>query len=598
MTVGTLWPLILLILVPLVIALYILKRKYKEKEVSSLLLWQEVYKNTHASTPWEKLRKNIMLPLQLIIILLIILALMKLHLNIGGSTYKNVIVVMDTTGSMAMNYKGKSRLENGKELIKDYISSSSDDTRAYIISYDGNENLLLNDSSDKSTIYNTIDNIKQSYSTGDVSSAMSFVKAIKNGIGEESEVIVVTDKEVSFGEVKGKVIAVGNEGENASIDNIAHKYSDGNLKVIATVTNRGVNDYSGDFTLYSDDNMVEVKNVELGSGEKVVLNFNLENYNGTLLKGELSKKDDLEEDNVFYDVVRDTENKKILLVTEENIFLEKSFSALQNIELFKTNDFNNISDDDKYDLYIFDNVTPDRLPTTGNILFVNPKSNEFFNVIKGGEVKEAKVVKGQVSKYINDLQFTLAEFNGIEVPYYGKVFLEVEDTAVGFYGEKDNRGIAALSFDIHNSDVALKKQFPILIYELGEKLISNGLSNKSNYSSGEEIEVKASNLSKELKVAYPGEKSKTLSLNEKINSKYNLGIYNIEEVLENDSRNEMISVNFPSEEESNANVEYLGEAGESDSIDGLRKGINLDFILIILALGVISTEWILYLKGN
>lgn len=598
MTVGTLWPLILLILVPLVIALYILKRKYKEKEVSSLLLWQEVYKNTHASTPWEKLRKNIMLPLQLIIILLIILALMKLHLNIGGSTYKNVIVVMDTTGSMAMNYKGKSRLENGKELIKDYISSSSDDTRAYIISYDGNENLLLNDSSDKSTIYNTIDNIKQSYSTGDVSSAMSFVKAIKNGIGEESEVIVVTDKEVSFGEVKGKVIAVGNEGENASIDNIAHKYSDGNLKVIATVTNRGVNDYSGDFTLYSDDNMVEVKNVELGSGEKVVLNFNLENYNGTLLKGELSKKDDLEEDNVFYDVVRDTENKKILLVTEENIFLEKSFSALQNIELFKTNDFNNISDDDKYDLYIFDNVTPDRLPTTGNILFVNPKSNEFFNVIKGGEVKEAKVVKGQVSKYINDLQFTLAEFNGIEVPYYGKVFLEVEDTAVGFYGEKDNRGIAALSFDIHNSDVALKKQFPILIYELGEKLISNGLSNKSNYSSGEEIEVKASNLSKELKVAYPGEKSKTLSLNEKINSKYNLGIYNIEEVLENDSRNEMISVNFPSEEESNADSEYLGEVGESDSIDGLRKGINLDFILIILALGVISTEWILYLKGN
>ena len=60
----------------------------------------------------------------------------------------------------------------------------------------------------------------------------------------------------------------------------------------------------------------------------------------------------------------------------------------------------------------------------------------------------------------------------------------------------------------------------------------------------------------------------------------------------------MIYVNFSSEEESNANVEYLGEVGESDSIDGLRKGINLDFIFIILALGVISTEWILYLKGN
>ena len=213
-------------------------------------------------------------------------------------------------------------------------------------------------------------------------------------------------------------------------------------------------------------------------------------------------------------------------------------------------------------------------------------------------VKEAKVIEGQVSKYINDLQFTLSKFNGIEVPYYGKAFLEVDNIAVGFYGEKDNRGIAALSFDIHNSDVALKKQFPILIYELGEKLISNGITSKSNYKSGEEIELKASNLAKELKVQYPGEKSKVLQLNENINSKYNLGIYNIEEVLENDSRNEVIAVNFPSDEESNANVEYLGEIGESGNIESLRKGVNLDFILIILALGVISTEWIFYLKGN
>ena len=33
----------------------------KEVIISSSFLWNEVYKNTRANTPWEKLRKNIFL---------------------------------------------------------------------------------------------------------------------------------------------------------------------------------------------------------------------------------------------------------------------------------------------------------------------------------------------------------------------------------------------------------------------------------------------------------------------------------------------------------------------------------------------------------
>ena len=72
-----LWPLFLLITIPLLILLYILKRKYREEVISSTLLWSEVYKNTRANTPWEKFRKNIMLLLQILIFLALILSLMK-----------------------------------------------------------------------------------------------------------------------------------------------------------------------------------------------------------------------------------------------------------------------------------------------------------------------------------------------------------------------------------------------------------------------------------------------------------------------------------------------------------------------------------------
>ena len=47
-----LWPLFLLITIPLLVLLYILKRKYREEVISSTLLWNEVYKNTRANTPW------------------------------------------------------------------------------------------------------------------------------------------------------------------------------------------------------------------------------------------------------------------------------------------------------------------------------------------------------------------------------------------------------------------------------------------------------------------------------------------------------------------------------------------------------------------
>ena len=77
MGIGSLWPLTLLITIPLVILLYILKRKYREVQVSSSLLWKEAYKNTQANTPWEKLKVNIMMILQILVILLLIFALMS-----------------------------------------------------------------------------------------------------------------------------------------------------------------------------------------------------------------------------------------------------------------------------------------------------------------------------------------------------------------------------------------------------------------------------------------------------------------------------------------------------------------------------------------
>lgn len=591
-----LWPLFLLLAIPPVIMLYILKRKYKEEVISSSLLWKEVYKNTRANTPWEKFKKNIMLLLQIIIILSVILALMSPFISIGGKSYKNVIMVIDNTASMNTIYDdSNSRLDQGKTLAKEYLNSTKEGTNTYIISYDGTSNLLLNGDFNKSNASSIIDKITKSYGSGDISDVVSFVKAIGDGIGEEYEALIFTDKQVAISDINGRIVYLGNSGLNASVDNVSHKFVDDKVKVIANVTNNGDSLYEGDFSLYNGEELVAVEGVTLQVGESKTLSFQLDSLNSDYLKGELSRKDILMEDNTYYHVVNENKVKKILLVTDENIFLEKAFGVIENTEVYKTNDVSNITDNDEYDLYVFDNKMPEVMPRKGSILFINPNSNEFFNVLQGGEIGQATAVKGSVSTYLEDTQFTLSEYNIIETPYYGTNILTIDDNSIGFKGEINDRKIAALSFDLHSTDFALKKEFPILIYELGEELISTGMVYSNNFKAGEEIVVKSSDFENEINVTYPNGDIKELKSGEEVNGELALGIYKINQ---NDN-NESFSVNFPTSSESDTSVETIGE---NDNIvhgkSNLKSGFNLTPIFILLAMLVVAFEWILYKKGN
>lgn len=590
MGIGSLWPLALLVTIPLIILLYILKKKYKEVEVSSSLLWKEAYKNTQANTPWEKLRMNIMMILQILIVMLVIFALMNPFLKFGGKTYKNLIVVVDTTASMSTLYDGeKTRLDKGKEIVHNYIKSIKEDTNNYILAFNGTTNL-----EGKSNI----DEAVQTYGSGDISNSLSYIRSLGEQL-EDYEVLVVTDKNIDLGDLNGKVITLANSGENAAVTNLSHKFIDNKIKVIATISNTGNSDYSGDFSLYDEDNLLKVDSLELSKGESKTLNYELQNLEGSYLKGELSKKDLIAKDNTYYDVISSDKGKKILLVTDQNVFLEKSFNTIDNVELYKTNDVNNITED-SYDLYVFDNVMPEAMPKSGSILLINPTSNEFFKVENKEEVGRASGVSEELSKYTKGLEFTLSKYGKIDVPYFGKAFLKINEDTIGFWGEVNGRKIGALGFDIHNSDFALKKEFPLLIHELEEKLIESGILYKNNFKAGEEIIIKGTPLSDKLQVKAPGKNYEDIAQGTRYNSISDLGLYKVKETFEQgDSKEALFSINFPASEESNLSQENIGEVNNlKDQTKILTKGLSLIPVLLMLALIGLLTEWILYLKGN
>src|SRR4051794_13398457 len=93
-------PLNLLWLLPipaLIVVMYILKLRRKDVIVSSTFLWQQVIRDVQANAPFQKLRRNLLLLLQLIIAGLIIFALARpfwRSIAFGG---RNIVLLVDTS---------------------------------------------------------------------------------------------------------------------------------------------------------------------------------------------------------------------------------------------------------------------------------------------------------------------------------------------------------------------------------------------------------------------------------------------------------------------------------------------------------------------
>lgn len=289
----------------------------------------------------------------------------------------------------------------------------------------------------------------------------------------------------------------------------------------------------------------------------------------------------------------------MLLITEKNVFLEKSLNSLENISLYKTNDSENIPNED-YDLYIYDNKKMKSIPKSGSILFINPESNEFFNVEEVDKVALGTSVSEEMPNYLKNISFTLSKYKKIDMPYYGKALLTAgeEEDVISFVGEKDERIIGTIGFDIHNSDIALKKEFPLFMYELEEKMINSGILYKNKFVSGDEITIKGSTTSKEIKVINPDKSITEVEKGDSYDSLTNLGLYKVKETTENEEKEELFSINYPVEESVTDGEKTLSSENVKKQNKILRRGFSLSPLILLTALGFLILEWILYLKGN
>src|SRR4029078_7715304 len=90
-----------LLFIPAVIAMYMLKLRRDESLVRSTLLWTRLLTDVEANAPWQRLRRSLLLLLQLLLVLILVLLAARPFLERRPGLARDVVLVLDTSASMA-----------------------------------------------------------------------------------------------------------------------------------------------------------------------------------------------------------------------------------------------------------------------------------------------------------------------------------------------------------------------------------------------------------------------------------------------------------------------------------------------------------------
>jgi hypothetical protein len=182
---SPLWALMALLAVPIIL-LYLLRQKRPDLKVSSTLLWSKTLADMRASTPFQKLRRNLLLLLQLLILGLLALTLMRPVMQAAAAQSQAGVIVLDATASMQTHDGGsdEARLDRAKAEARALVDRMRPGDRFMLIADGGGMGQVRSGfSTSKSELKSLIDSVKPSDTPSDLSESLLLASTSLRAIG-------------------------------------------------------------------------------------------------------------------------------------------------------------------------------------------------------------------------------------------------------------------------------------------------------------------------------------------------------------------------------------------------------------------------------
>ncbi|OQY48812.1 MAG: hypothetical protein B6242_01325 [Anaerolineaceae bacterium 4572_78] len=492
----------LLALIPPIIALYLLKLRRREHYVSSTYLWRRFVRDVEANAPWQRLKRNLLLLLQIIFMLILIFALSRPVTETVSIASQMIVIVLDTSASMtaiesrgilpnAIESKGvwpnapTTRLDMAKKMAGSLITNLPYDAQVTVITASGGHvDLLVSASRDRHQTLALLDSVQGTPFNSDLIPALTLAEAI-TAREPYSEIVLLSDGVIQLPAHPPpmRFIPVGKQGSNQQISALsATMLENGQAMLLVQIRNFDAQPVQRRLTVNVDGNLFHAVDMELPpNGFHAVGN----NHNSLLIPVHAkivtvqlmpNQVDMFPVDDNAWLVIRPTETVNIALVPQGNFFLRTALNLLDvSFEQMET------TSENKATLHIFDSYIPDELPT-GNILFIAPPASipSLFEVT--GQVLNPSstdfIADSPLLAHVNLRNIRILTTTKISGANWAKTIIgyydEDEVIPLLLAGEIEGQRMAIVAFDLNNSDLPLRPAFPILMANLINYLSPTG----------------------------------------------------------------------------------------------------------------------------
>ena len=494
-----------LLFVPVVLAMYLLKLRRDERVVPSTLLWQKLLTDVEANAPWQRLRRSLLLLLQLLLVLLLAVLAARPFLERPAGLAGDVVIVIDTSASMAATDVPPSRLDEAKKQVLDALRELPANGTVSVIAAGRTARVVISGTTDLGRVRAAIEGISVSPATGDLGDALNLADALASRAGD-ADILVATDAALSIKPTtrlahEVKVLQVGRERRNTAIVALAVRpaTSDVTRSVFVSVANLDIEPAQRTLKLYADGILLEAKpltsldpqtrteviidDVPIGTS---VIEVRLEPLEGQ------PATDILAADDRAWAIVPPDRLRRVLLVGDGDPYLETALSYLPNTELYGVAPakYGPDTHPELFDLIIFEGFLPPTLPRAAILAIAPPTSSDLGQVV--GSLTDPGIgtpsTDEPILKFVDLSSVHIGKAVKLVAPAWARTVMQGPSHSPLLYtGELDGRRAAVLAFLPRNSDLPLQVAFPLLMANLTGELLGGSAAPTQALAPGDPV---------------------------------------------------------------------------------------------------------------
>jgi hypothetical protein len=463
-------------IIPVLILIHTLRPKPKQVDVTNLFLWQEILKERSSHLTFERLKKNLPLLIQILIVILASLALAKPTWIATRSKTGNMILVIDTSASMKARLGAGTRFDVARTKAFELIEQRDPGQQILIIDAGHKPSVQAGFMADSNHARRLVRKLAPSDASGDLEQAiylaLSFVDPAKgdylylitDGAGADISSLLKDHPKI-------RPLIVSGENHNIGITQFEFRQKPGrddHYELMLEIKNFNPSPVECPIHLSIDNTVIFSKLSAFEAQEKKLMIFPYTGLINGIARADLEIDDDFSIDNHAYLSLNASKDIWVLLVSKGNYFLEKLLEAYPN---FKVNLVKEIIPSSwseqtlRHDIVIVDRMD---FPETdkGNFLLINSYSPS-IPIIKTGHIRFPTNLnwnrKSALMANVDAGNLIIKQAAQLETAKHLEPVLESTQTGLMYAYEKAGLRAVLMGFDLSQSDLPVKVAFPVMM---------------------------------------------------------------------------------------------------------------------------------------